>query len=389
MIFKNASQKFINTILNIAIGAYLYGISIGINYVVIPLFLDKHGLNKSEISTVLGAEICAIFIVSPLLPRIIAKIGMGKVFFSGILLRNILLCLFPLFCGYHNWIFAYFIYGIGAVTVFISFQLLINNICPDETRSTSIGVLTASIAMGIATGPLIIKLLSILNIDLSGYIPFFVSSAICSLSMILLYIIKGEFPIIKGTSSLKFIEIVRKAKVAVLAGMIGEITLICLLSFVTLFAIGEGVTEGNAKLLISSMLVGSILLDVPIGMIIDRVNKKNMLIVCTIVMIFCSQLLHFAINDFFRASVLLIFWFAAMGGIVNTSLSIIGEKFKGKDLIKSNSVFTILSYTSGIIAMKTCGISMDKFGAVGLTYALGSIYVLYLIANLYLMKKEL
>ena len=382
MILGNSSAKFKRTIKNIALGAYLYGISIGMNYVIIPLFLHDHNLSKSEIGIILSAEIFATFFVAPILPKAIAKFSMAPIFFVSLIIRNIVILIFPLLNGFYEWSSIYFIYGFGAVTVFISFQLWVNNICANESRATSMSIMTASIALGIASGPVILNL-----IGRTGYIAFAVSALFSLLTLIPLYLARHDTPQIKGESSLKFKEIIQKAKIPILGGMVGELTFITLMSYIVLFAISHGVEEKIASMLIASMLLGSIILDIPFGIMIDRFNKKFMLIICGISMLALSQTLPYFINDFKIASILLILWFASMSGIFIASLALIGEAFKAKDLVKTNSLFGFMNCGGGIIAMLICGRSMDYFGPDGLIYALGLIYTSYITCNIFFIMK--
>lgn len=380
--FMSSSQK---SIIIIVTSCFFYGLSIGINFVIIPLMFKNYGLSKTVIGLLMGIEIMAAFCMAPLLPRLVNHFGMGKILLLAGIIRNGMLLLLPLWQGPLFWFPAMFFAGSGGFSLFIVTQMWVNGLASNKRRATVLSALTALLSLGIAAGPLLLPL-----IGSAGFLPFLVSSMFCCLIAPPFYAVRKSLPEKMKERGANILAIIRKAPIPAIGGGMSDFVFFSMTSFLVLYGLAHGLSEAQAALLITAMMLGGIVVQVPIGWISDQVHRPMMVIICTAILLICSQLLGIAIKGTYAPWILFTFCSGSLGGIYTSSLAMLSENFTGKDLVSANSAFAMMNSAGAISGVVLSGIAMDIWGSEGLTYSIAFICILYLIMNItaFYIKKE-
>lgn len=366
-----SSQKALITIIATS---FVYALSIGMDFVIVPLMFTNHGLSKSLIGLLMGLEIAAAFCVAPFLPTLVRRVGMWKILIIATLLRNGILLLLPLYHGPLFWFPAMFFSGIGGFTLFISTQIWVNTLASDKRRGTALSAFTAFISLGIAMGPLILTFTG-----RQGFLPFLVSSIICTTILLPFYSVRSTLPARMEKTNINVITVIRKLPIPIMGGVMTDFIFFSMTSFLVLYGLSHGLTEARAALLITAMMIGGILVEIPVGWISDHVNRPRMVILCTVIILICSQLLPFAVQSTYAPWLLFTISSGAMGGIYTSSLALLAQGFNGKHLIAANSAFAMMNSIGGISGVVLTGLMMDIWGAEGLTYSIALACTMYFV----------
>ncbi len=115
-----------------------------------------------------------------------------------------------------------------------------------------------------------------------------------------------------------------------------------------LYAIQLGWPEQSATLLLTILLLGSITLQLPIGWIGDRVKRQLLIVVLGAMSAVGALVWPFALSHDWLAYPLLFAWGGAFVGIYTTMIAILGDRFKGGELV---SVYALLSIAWGLGAL--------------------------------------
>jgi MFS family permease len=380
---KNYSTEFVNSVITIIIAVFLYGCSVGIDFVIIPIMFENAGLDKTTIGMIFALELSTILIVAPFLPKIISKFGIIKWIIIAVFLRNIPLLALPLYHSKYYWAMLMFVCGFGGCCMFSTMQIWINSIASNENRGTVIGIVSAFFAAGIAVGPVIIN-----YIDNHGVIPFAVSAGISSLMLFPLLIGKKILPENINNIKTPIKEIIRKAPIPIIGGMLCDFVYFSFSGFLVLFGTAHGLLEDQAALLISYLVIGSIILDIPVGWLSDKVNRGVLIATCILLILATIMLLPMVITNSLYSALVLAVLCGCLGGIFTSSLSILGDKYRGNDLITANSAFAVINCLGGVMGFVITGIATDIFGKNGIVYSISLACIIALLFSVFMLSKK-
>jgi MFS family permease len=368
---------WLKRIILILIGNFLYGISTGLNATILPLLFDNYDVSRTLIGFLFAAEMASVFVVMPFLPFLTRKFGPPKILIATAIMRNTLLLIIPLVTSVELWLPLMFIFGTGSMTMFTIILFWVNSISVDHNRGFSIASVNLGLSLGVAVGPLT---LSFLGID--DYLPFIVSSLVSFSSLIVYGLIFNSMPKSIGLPNKKTWAIIKTSAKPIIAGMFGDYIFFTMASFIVLFGISLGLSEIDAAKLITFMLAGGILVDLPVGVITDKYNKFAVLIIAAIVALISVQFLpQMAVKNEYSILVF-VFIMGAMGASYVCALSLLGQKFTGPELLASNSIYVMFTTIGGMFGLVITGSLMEIYGHIGLVYSITFASVVFLIAIL-------
>jgi MFS family permease len=144
-------------------------------------------------------------------------------------------------------------------------------------------------------------------------------------------------------------------------------------------ALSHGLSVPTMGLLLSAMAAGQVVLQIPIGILADFLDRRFVLLLCGLVGI--SGMVVLAI--FPTSPLVLVPTFFIWGGIVvgfyTIGLTILGERYSGAALVSVNAAFASLYGVGALIGPSVTGATMDRWPDFGLPLVLGAICVLVLI----------
>ena len=76
---------------------------------------------------------------------------------------------------------------------------------------------------------------------------------------------------------------VRRSPSAVLAALVFGAIETAVMTFLPLYGLRLGLTETNASLLLTAAVLGNVAFQIPIGLISDKVDRRILLLVCSLV----------------------------------------------------------------------------------------------------------
>jgi MFS family permease len=120
------------------------------------------------------------------------------------------------------------------------------------------------------------------------------------------------------------------------------------MNLLVLYAMNLGWAEQQATLLISVLLLGAILLQLPIGWLADRVNRQRLLMTLTLLSALGALIWPLALSHVWLAYVLLFCWGGVFVGIYTVMITLVGQQFQGEEL---TGIYAAMSVAWGIGAL--------------------------------------
>lgn len=153
------------------------------------------------------------------------------------------------------------------------------------------------------------------------------------------------------------------------------------LSLFPVYASNHGWAVGIAALMASVILGGDMLFQVPLGWLSDRVDRRALHLACGVVTLILGLSLPWLISQQDALWPALVLLGAAAGGIYTLALVLIGERFRGPDLVTANACVGMLWGVGSLLGPLLSGALMD-LGPQGVPLALCLAASLFVVAAL-------
>lgn len=355
-----------------ACGAFAIGM--GLTLPLLSLILERRGFPGSVNGLNLATAGLAAFFVTPQVPRLMRTFGTAT-FMAGslILSATALLALFQV-QSLWAWFPLRFALSVGLNGLFVASEFWINQLANDSNRGRYISLYGACISGGFGVGPAILSVLGT-----HGVAPFAIGSAMLLLALVPVLIARKAAPQLDETPGPSTLTVLRMAPAILSAALVFGAIDAGMGGLFPVYAVRSGYTETHAALAITAMSIGSFVFQYPLGILADRMNRRTLLILCASTGVAGAILTPFAIATPILTYLLLFFWGGIIMGVYTIGLTLLGERFKGRDLASANATYVML-YAIGLLSGPMVeGVALDAWNPHGLMVVLALISVFYVI----------
>jgi len=352
------------------------GMAIGLGVPLLSVILESRGFSASAIganTAIAGlASVAAAPLATPLAMRLgvvntmLLMLVVGAFSFIGFYFADAFWLWFPLRAALH----------IAMTVLFILSEFWISVSAPAHRRGMILGIYATVLSLGFALGPWLFA-----QTGSQGFLPFGVTFAIVVLAALPVIAARSEGPHIAPsevkTSFVRYLWIVPTATAAVLVFGAVETGGFALFP---IYGARIGHSESDAALLLSMIGLGNVLLQIPLGILSDKVrDRRHLLIACAALGMIGVLALPTVAADWYATAVLLFFWGGAVAALYTIGLTHLGSRLSGQDLASANAAFVFCYGVGMVIGPQAIGISMDFFGPSGFAWALALFFALYLL----------
>lgn len=351
------------------------GIAIGLGMPLLSVILESRGHSASMIglnTAVAGlASIAGAPLATPLAMRfgvawtMIAMIAAGALAFVGFHFAPDFWMWFPLRIVLH----------IALTVLFILSEFWISTSAPPRRRGLVLGIYATVLSLGFAAGPWIFA-----RIGSTGFLPFGVIIVLVALAAIPVLAARNESPTIvvdaETSNFLRYIWLVPTATAAVLVFGAVETGGFALFP---VYGNRIGYSEADAALLLTMIGLGNVLLQIPIGMISDRVSdRRYLLLACATVGFAGTIFMPFFAGNWHLMAALLFVWGGVVAAMYTIGLAHLGSQLSGHELASANAAFVLCYGVGMVLGPQAIGIGMDAFGPSGFGWSLGLFFAAYI-----------
>ncbi|MCB1636093.1 MAG: MFS transporter [Xanthomonadales bacterium] len=395
------TQRALAVVLIVA-ATFLLSVSVGMNAVVFPTALESYGASNTVVGIVMAIEFISVFAISFGLSRILRFMSLRTGLALSALFRMPPLILLAYFTDISPWLLLVFVHGVGNFLNQILLQTWINSLPFRRSRGFAMALFGTSISLGLACGPVLLqfidqlepfvaRLVPTIDATIAQYIGLQRPEAVSALTQTKLLVsalittlaavptLLGGFliPRFRPSSSSSIVESVRLAPAIMFAVAVSGVSILGVQSFITLYGIKNQLSIGDASLLLTAFMLGSILLEIPIAWISDFFDRRYVMMLLVLLSLVCAAYLPIAIYTPLIAWGLLFLWGGVIGGLFSVCLAMTADRFTGSRLVGANAAFSIMDNIGGMIGILLIGISMDLFGSDGLPYVIMFAGVVY------------
>ncbi|WP_350334624.1 MFS transporter [Coralliovum pocilloporae] len=330
------------------------GMGLSLMSPLLSLVLEAKGFSDSLIglNTMIGA-IGAL--VSTLITTTIARhIGVSlTMILTPFLTAGLVLSLY-----FISWIPAWFpirfaiVFGLTVHFILSEFWIVSGS--ASHRRGFWMAIYATSLSVGFAIGTLTLSLTGS-----QGVLPFAICAGLILFGAVPAILARHHAPRLEReqpTQPLKYFFMVPLAIFAVGVFAFSESSVMAMMP---LYGLGTGHVESDASLLLTAVMLGGVVFQLPIGFLSDRMDRRVLLTAIALVGTAGLVFLPFVITSFWAAVTILFVWGGITAGLYTVGLAHLGSRLTGNALAGANSAF-VLSYSLGmIIGPPLSGIVLD------------------------------
>ena len=350
----------------------IMGMTTGLAWTLLALRLEHQGFDSAAIGVNAAAQSLGILAIGFVASRAIARIGFVRGCGAAICGAIAMMLLLPLFDSYGAWLLLRFLLGASSCFLFIAGESWIVLIAPPRYLGRVVGLLGLVWGGAFALGPIIIGIVGI-----GGWTPFLVgaAAAFCA-GLPLLFV--GSVPVPAQARKPPNI-------LAVLRSSPGPLIAVALLglvesshdSLLPIYGLRLGMDVPAAVLLVTAVLLGLTLIQLPIGWIADHMDRRRLLLLATLSGLSLTLAFSVTATTILQWPILFLLG-ASIGSIWAVSLALIGDDFDPQHVAGANAVRAILYGGAAMAGPLISGTAMDLWVPHGLIAALVVMWLIYL-----------
>jgi MFS family permease len=362
------------------------GVAIGLGVPLLSVILEQRGHSATAIGFNTAVAGIASIAIAPFAIRIAARLGVALTMLLAIAVGASSFAGFYFAESYWIWLPLRAAMHAGIAVLFILSEFWISASAPPRRRGLVLGVYATVLSLGFAFGPWLFA-----RIGSEGFAPFGVGVAITALAAIPVLAAWRESPDISahggtGDGFWRYIFLVPTATAAVLVFGAVETGGFALFP---VYGARIGYTEADAALLLTAIGLGNVLLQVPLGLISDRVRDRRIILVgCAFVGLAGMFVLPQIAANWHATAAVLFVWGGVVAGLYTIGLAHLGSRLSGRDLASANAAFVFCYGFGMIVGPQAIGVGMDLFGPHGFAWSLAVFFAAYLVLAVSRMSRS-
>lgn len=357
------------------------GFSQGMLLPLIAIIFEQDGVSSSMNGLHATGLYIGILIASPLMEAPLRRFGYKPIILIGGFLVAASLAFFPLWKSFWFWFVLRLAIGIGDHMLHFATQTWITSFSAKDRIGRNISIYGLFFGLGFAAGPLMIGLVKI-----NTALPFILSSAISLGAWGTVWLLKNERPE-HGTDSTSFFgtmkrfgKVFKYAWVAFLPPFGYGFLEASLNGNFPVYAMRSGIGIDAVALLLPAFAVGGILSQLPLGILSDRLGRRNVLITVTL-----AGFISFTAAGLLEGSTtgLLICFFLAgtvVGSIFSLGISYMADLLP-KQLLPAGNLMCGIFFSFGSISGPFIGgLAIQWLKGISFFYVISTMLLLIFIA---------
>ncbi|WP_226659763.1 MFS transporter [Pseudalkalibacillus hwajinpoensis] len=373
--FESKRYRFLVLISIVFISGYSQGMLLPL----LSILLEKAGVSSSMNGLNASALYIGILFASPFIEKPVRKYGYKPAIAVGLFLVMVSITLIPIWQAFWFWFILRVIVGIGDNLLHFATQLWITTTTPKEKRGRNIAIYGSAFGLGFAAGPL-----STILVEYSLFLPFLLASGIACVTWLLLSKIKNEFPdpLAHGSERVlsKYAHVLKIGWVALLPSFGYGFLEASLHGNFPVYALRAGLDVKAVSILLPAFVVGSLIFQMPLGIMSDKFGRKNILLISILIGSVCFS------GAIFTTSIPLLFtlFFLAgmmVGSLFSLSITYLADLLPNSLLPTGNILAGIFFGIGSILGPYLGGVFIDWFAKGSIFYAISGMLLTLFIAT--------
>ena len=350
------------------------GLAMGVTLPLVSLRLDQLGYDAFAIGVMAATPAIGILLGARLAGHLAGWLGSERCMRLMLVAAAISVGLLTVWVNYWLWLVLRLVLGASLTITFILGESWINQLVVDRLRGRLVAVYGSGFAVSQLCGPLLLGVLGT-----AGDAGFWLSVTLLLLGVAVLWQVDGAPQINAQNASGKGVtEFVRRMPAVAWAVILFAGFEAMALTLMPVYLIREGFPPAMALVMVSTVVVGDAVLQLPIGWLADRVPRTTLYRVCGLVLLGSSLSIPVLLHGPFIWPALVLFG-ASAGGLYTLSLILVGQRFRDDALVRANAHIALLWGGGGLFGPLVTGAASRWASSHALPVLMAAMAVVFLI----------
>lgn len=308
------------------------GLALGVSMPLVSLRLEGWGYGSFAIGVMAAMPAIGVLVGASLSSRLAAYFGTATLMRLCLLAGALSIGLLALLPSYPIWLALRLLIGVILTIVFILGESWINQLVVEQWRGRLVALYGSSYALSQLAGPLLLGVLGSEN-DLG----FWIGAGLLVLAPLVL-IGRSGAPSAEacGVSLRDLVGFCRRLPVIAWAIALFAAFEAMILTLLPVYCLQQGFTTEVALFMVSTVVVGDALLQLPIGALADFMSRRTLFTGCAGTLLVSSLGIPLLMHTPAIWPLWVLFG-ASAGGLFTLSLILIGERYRDDALVRANA----------------------------------------------------
>lgn len=349
------------------------GLAVGGFVPLIAVTLETRQVDTVLIGINSAVTSLGVLLVAPFATTIVRRLGASPAMVAGLLLTSVSALAMPFLDNLWVWMVLRFLMGAGVAIHWVVSETWMNAIISERRRGLVMSIYITSIASGFALGPLILTL-----IGTDGALPFIAIATVTGLTALPMALIHKLAPPLALETRGSVVRLAREAPTIFAAVLAVGLVDAAFFTFLPIYGLRIGMPSDTAITLLTAVFAGNVALQIPIGWIADRVNRRALLLVLGAICIACPGLAAWLLRaDSLAAYPILFVWGGCSFGLYTVGVTMLGERYRGGELVAANAAFVMTFELANLLGPPMSGWAIEAWVPTGLMVYMATIAALF------------
>ena len=315
------------------------------------------GFSTFEMSIVMSAYFAGFLGGSRVAPEMIRRVGHVRVFAALASFISAILILYPAFAHPVAWALGRVAIGFCFSGVYVTAESWLNNSADNANRGKALSVYMIVQMFGIVSAQVLLAMG-----DVSGYALFIVSSVLVSISFAPILLSISPTPAFETAKPMRLKTLIQISPLGCFGMFLLGGVFSAQFGMSAVYGVAAGLTIAQISLFVSSIYVGALLMQYPIGWFSDRVDRRLVILIVASLGGVMS-LVAFSFDQYFGALLVAAF---IIGGTSNPLYSLLiaytNDYLEADDMASASGGLIFINGMGAIAGPLVTGKMMDTFG---------------------------
>lgn len=340
-------------ILSVIFSVTIFGLTYGLSAPLIALQLADHHYGEMIIGLNAAMQALGVLAVAPFLPALFRRFDTLTLMLVSLVGIAVVLGLFP-FTPLPVWFLLRFILGVFIEIIMVLTETWLNDSTVEDARGKTMALYTACLSLGFAAGPLLLVLLG--SDSAQPYMAGALIAIIAALCLAKTGMARKETGAVAATGFKRSLQL---ALLAIVATALNAAVEVAGMNFMSLYALAHGWNEDQATLLISVLLLGAIVLQLPLGWLADKVDRRKLITQLAVISTLGAMVWPLVLPVPMLAYGVLFLWGGVFVGIYTVAITWVGSLFRGAELAGIYAAMSVAWGAGALLGPILGGMAME------------------------------
>ena len=315
------------------------------------------GFSTFEMSFVMSAYFAGFLVGSRVAPEMIRRVGHVRVFAALASFVSAILILYPAFANPVAWACGRIAIGFCFSGVYVAAESWLNNSADNSNRGKALSIYMIVQMFGIVSAQALLALG-----DATGYALFIVSSVLVSISFAPILLSVAPTPAFETAKPMPLRTLIETSPLSCLGMFLLGGVFSAQFGMSAVYGTAAGLSITQISLFVSSIYIGALLMQYPIGLFSDRVDRRLVILVVALLGGLAS-VVAFLNGEYFGALLMVAF---VIGGTSNPLYSLLiaytNDYLEADDMAAACGGLIFINGVGAISGPLIIGWVMDRYG---------------------------